>query len=97
MISTLWPLVATSPGSVLSGVEFGGTGSLVSQILRVVLPRIFRVARASRALVSASRRNNLFGKSAKAGTPSPTRETRALPGSLRSQKRRLLGMTAGED
>src|SRR5947199_8050952 len=41
----------------------------------------FWVAHASRVLVSASRRNNLFlQKSAIARTQSPTRETRALPG-----------------
>src|SRR5438094_10445852 len=40
----------------------------------------FWVAHASRVLVSASRRNNLFlQKSALARTQSPTRETRALP------------------
>src|ERR1700719_2184524 len=37
------------------------------------------VARASRALVSASRRNRLSRKVHDGETPSPTRETRALP------------------
>src|SRR6266566_7895448 len=47
-----------------------------------------RVAHASRVLVSASRRNSLFsGKSAIATTPSPTRETRALPGVQRATGR----------
>ena len=39
----------------------------------------FRVAHASRVLVSASRRNNLCREVRERGTPSPTRETRALP------------------
>src|SRR5207253_7165960 len=51
-----------------------------------------RVAHASRVLVSASRRNNLCdntkleSKVRDGGTPSPARETRALPGSLRSSE-----------
>ena len=45
---------------------------------------VARVAHASRVLVSASRRNGLYEKSAMARTPSPTRETRALPGVLQS-------------
>src|SRR5437868_11002205 len=48
------------------------------------------VAHASRVLVSASRRNNLFWKVRAGETPSPARETRALPG----QQKAWLEITA---
>ena len=54
-----------------------------------MIGEFFRVAHASRVLVSASRRNRLLlhehRKKVRDGeTPSPTRETRALPNPLNS-------------
>src|SRR5882724_7209129 len=48
------------------------------------MQRSARVAHASRVLVSASRRNSLFSEVRDCETQSPTRETRALPGILRT-------------